>query len=230
MILAANLKCNHTRASFGEYCEFLNANLGDEILSKHQIVVFPPSVALNSQNHKFTQGAQNFYPCEKGSFTGEIGKEMLSEFGIDCVLIGHSERREILGETDELIAKKFEFAKSQDYKIIFCIGENEQIYKNGITKEFLSLQLAKIDLEYPNLFIAYEPIWAIGTGNTATSAIIDEILSFLRTKTKAPLLYGGSVNLKNIAEISQIPSCDGVLVGTASWNAENFINLIKEAK
>jgi len=230
MILAANLKCNHTRASFGEYCEFLNANLGDEILSKHEILVFPPATALNLAKHKFTQGAQNFYPCEKGSFTGEIGLEMLGEFGINCVLIGHSERREILGESDELIAKKFEFAKSQGYKIIFCIGESERVYKNGKTKEFLTSQLEKIDLNYENLVIAYEPIWAIGTGNTATSEIIDEILSFLRTKTKAPLLYGGSVNLKNIAEISQIPSCDGVLVGTASWSAENFINLIKEAK
>ena len=230
MIFAANLKCNHTRASFEGYCEVLNANLSSEILASNEIFVFPPASALNSQKHKFTQGVQNFYPCEKGSFTGEIGKEMLDEFDINCVLIGHSEQREILGETDELIEKKFKFAKEQNYKIIFCIGESERVYKNGKTKEFLSSQLAKIDLDYANLVIAYEPIWAIGTGNTATPEIIDEILSFLRTKTKAPLLYGGSVNLKNIAEISQIPSCNGVLVGTASWNAENFINLIKEAK
>ena len=230
MIFAANLKCNHTRGSFERYCEFLDANLSDEILASNEIFVFPPSSALNLQKHKFVQGVQNFYPCEKGSFTGEIGKEMLDEFAIKCVLIGHSERREILGETDELVAKKFEFAKEQGYKIIFCIGESESVYKNGKTKEFLASQLEKIDLNYENLVIAYEPIWAIGTGNTATSEIIDEILSFLRTKTKAPLLYGGSVNLKNIAEISQISSCDGVLVGTASWSAENFINLIKEAK
>lgn len=230
MIFAANLKCNHTRASFGVYCEFLDLNLSNEILQGNEILVFPPATALNLAKHKFTQGAQNFYPCEKGSFTGEIGKEMLGEFDINCVLIGHSERREILGESDELIAKKFEFAKSQGWKIIFCIGENEAVYKEGKTKDFLASQLEKIDLDYQNLVIAYEPIWAIGTGNTATSAIIDEILRFLRTKTKAPLLYGGSVNLKNIAEISQIPSCNGVLVGTASWSAENFINLIKEAK
>lgn len=222
MIFAANLKCNHTRESFESYAKTLNDNLKGE-----SVFVFPPSSAFTKLQNKFTQGAQNFYPCECGSFTGEIGKAMLDEFGISCVLIGHSERRVLLNESEELLKAKFDFAKQNGFKIIYCIGESEEIFEAGTTKEFLDKQLENIDLEYENLIIAYEPIWAIGTGKVASAEIISDILDFISTKTKAPLLYGGSVNVSSIAEISMIGSCSGVLIGTASWDAQNFINLIR---
>lgn len=221
MIFAANLKCNHTRESFAEYAKFLNENL-----TSKDVLVFPPATAFLKGEARFTQGAQNFYPCINGSFTGEIGKEMLDEFNINLVMIGHSERR-ALGEDEALLKKKFDFAKANNYKIIYCIGESADVYKNKTTKDFLSYQLDSIDLDYEHLMIAYEPIWAIGTGSIAPSEVISEILDFLTQKTKAALLYGGSVNQKSIAEISMIPSCSGALIGTASWDAKNFLDLIR---
>lgn len=223
MKFAANLKCNHTRASFKQYAQILDENLS----SNDDVIVFAPFTAFEDEKHKFTLGAQNFYPCENGAFTGEIGKAMLDEFGINCVLIGHSERREMLGECEEMLKAKFEFAVKNGWHIVYCIGESLEINEAGGTKEFLKKQLENIDLGYLNLTIAYEPIWAIGTGKSATNEQIAEILDFLSTLTTAPLLYGGSVNAKNIAQIAQIKSCKGVLVGTASWDAHNFLNLIK---
>lgn len=220
----ANLKCNHTRKSFDEYAKFLDENLGEN----GQVVVFPPSSAFSLEKYKFRQGTQNFYPAESGNFTGEIGLEMLREFGIKDAIVGHSERRN-LGETDELLRAKFEFLKSHKLNIVFCIGENLETKEAGKTKEFLRSQLCGIDLEYENLVIAYEPIWAIGTGKSASVSDITEILEFLSTLTKAPLLYGGSVNEKNIKEISEVKNCNGVLVGTASFEAKSFLNLINLA-
>ena len=146
------------------------------------------------------------------------------------MLIGHSERRELLGESEKFLCEKFDFASKADWEIIYCIGENLSINEAGKTKEFLKRQLENIDLDYKNLIIAYEPIWAIGTGKSAMVEQIEEILNFIREQTSAPLLYGGSVNTANIAEIAKISSCGGVLVGTASWDASNFINLIRSSK
>lgn len=221
MIYAANLKCNHTRASFSKYANILDSNLQGE-----KVYVFPPFCAFLKGDFSFTQGAQNFYPVQKGSFTGEIGEAMLNEFDIKVVLIGHSERR-ALGENDEFLKLKFDFAKERGWEIIFCIGESLEVYEAKKTKEFLQSQLANIDLDYPNLILAYEPIWAIGTGKSASVEDISEILEFLSSKTKAPLLYGGSVNKNNILQISEIDNCDGVLVGSASWDALEFLNLIR---
>ena len=223
MKFLANLKCNHTRASFREYAKILDENLS----ANDDVSVFVPASAFDEKRHLFRLGAQNFYPCESGAFTGEIGKVMLDEFDIKDVLIGHSERREILNESEEFLRAKFDFAAKNGWNVIYCIGENLSTNESGATKEFLSRQLENIDLGYKNLIIAYEPIWAIGTGRSASIEQIDEVLSFLKTKANVPLLYGGSVNAANIADIAVIKSCDGVLVGTASWDANNFLNLIK---
>ena len=225
MKFLANLKCNHTRESFREYAKILDENLS----ANDDVSVFAPASAFDEKRHIFRLGAQNFYPCESGAFTGEIGKAMLDEFDIKDVLIGHSERREILNESEEFLRAKFDFAAKNGWNVIYCIGENLSTNESGVTKEFLSHQLENIDLGYKNLVIAYEPIWAIGTGRSASIEQIDEVLSFLKTKANVPLLYGGSVNAANIADIAVIKSCDGVLVGTASWDANNFLGLISAA-
>ena len=222
MRFLANLKCNHTRASFKEYAQILDANLS----ANDDVTVFPPFSALDGAAHKFKLGAQNFYPCESGAHTGEIGKAMLDEFGVKSVLIGHSERRE-LGESEELLRAKFDFAAKAGWQIVYCIGENLSVNEAGRTKEFLAEQLKNIDLGYKRLLIAYEPIWAIGTGKSASTEQIENVLNFIREQTSAPLLYGGSVNVVNIGEIAGIANCDGVLVGTASWDASKFLELIR---
>ena len=221
MRFLANLKCNHTRASFKEYAQILDANLS----ANDDVTVFPPFSALDLAAHKFKLGAQNFYPCESGAHTGEIGKAMLDEFGVKSVLIGHSERRE-LGESEELLRAKFDFAAKAGWQIVYCIGENLSVNEAGRTKEFLAGQLKNIELGYERLLIAYEPVWAIGTGKSASTEQIEGILNFIREQTSAPLLYGGSVNVANIGGIAGIASCDGVLVGTASWDASGFLELI----
>lgn len=224
----ANLKCNHTRASFNEYVNILNEGLYS--IKGAEVCVFTPFSTFLQGDFNFSLGAQNFYPCQNGAFTGETGKEMLDEFGIKNVLIGHSERRELLFESDEFLRAKFKFGIQNDWVITYCIGENLEIFESAKTYEFLERQLENIDLNYKNLIIAYEPIWAIGTGKSANTQQISDVLDFISKFTHAPLLYGGSVSDKNIAEISSINSCSGVLVGTASQNANNFLNLIKNAK
>ena len=151
---------------------------------------------------------------------------MLDEFGVKSMLIGHSERRE-LGESEELLRAKFDFAAKAGWQIVYCIGENLSVNEAGRTKKFLAGQLKNIDLGYERLLIAYEPIWAIGTGRSASAEQIEEILNFIREQTSAPLLYGGSVNIANIGGIAGIKNCDGVLVGTASWDASKFLELIR---
>ena len=223
MKFLANLKCNHTRESFREYAEILDANLS----ANDDVSVFAPASAFDEKRHIFRLGAQNFYPCESGAFTGEIGKAMLDEFEIKDVLIGHSERREILKESEEFLRAKFDFAAKNGWNVIYCIGENLSVNEAGGTKEFLAEQLKNIELGYERLLIAYEPIWAIGTGRSASAEQIEEILNFIREQTSAPLLYGGSVNAANIGGIVRITNCDGVLVGTASWDASKFLELMR---
>ena len=229
MIFAANLKCNHTRNSFKAYASELDGFLTKEKI-KDEILVFPPSTAFLQGEFAFTQGAQNFYPAANGAFTGEIGSEHLAEFGIECVLLGHSERRVLLGESDDLVQKKFDFAKANAYKIVLCVGENLDTKNGGKTKDFLSKQLAKLDLSYDKLIIAYEPIYSIGTGVSADPRDIAEILSFLASKSGAKCLYGGSVNESNIREILNLGHCSGVLIGSAALEAKKFINLINLIK
>jgi triosephosphate isomerase len=224
MIYAANFKTNHTRATTKAYIETLK----EKLLTKKpedKIYVFPPATALDSYAGDFTIGTQNAYPAQNGAYTGEIGVEQLSEFDIKTILIGHSERREHLGESQEKVAEKFTFFKEQGFEIIYCIGEPLEIREKGIdaVMQYLLAQFDGIDIAYDDLIVAYEPIWAIGTGRSAT---VEEISSTHKELKKAingkPLLYGGSAKPANIKEIISIDGVDGVLVGSASLDAGNF--------
>lgn len=230
MIFAANFKTNHTRASTLVYLEQLEQQISDN--QNDKFYLFPPSTALSSHHGKITIGAQNAYPAINGAFTGEIGLEQLKEFDIKTILIGHSERRQLLRESGEDISKKFEFYKSQNFEIIYCIGEPLEVREQGddAVVDYLAEQFNGIDTNYDKLMIAYEPIWAIGTGKSATNNEIATTHQALRILSSKPLLYGGSVNTTNIKEISSIKNVDGVLVGSASLEVNNFTALIKAAK
>jgi triosephosphate isomerase len=221
MIIASNFKMNHTRKSTLDFLDKLS-----KIDTKHTIRVYPPATALCENE---IVGAQNGYPANSGSFTGEIGLEQLKEFNINKILLGHSERRNF-GETQELIAKKFEFYKNENFEIMYCIGEPLEVRNKGLKAviEYLKSQFIGIDLEYDRLIIAYEPVWAIGTGVSASLEQIEETHKALREITNKPLLYGGSVKLENISQICNIDNVDGALIGTASWDVNNFIKMIQK--
>jgi triosephosphate isomerase len=226
MIYAANFKTNHTRATTKAYVDALEGKL-DSLHASDSVYLFPPLTALDVYEGDFTVGVQNAYPTKNGAVTGEIGVEQLDEFGIRTVLIGHSERRELLGETKEEGAQKFAFFKSEGFEILYCIGEPLEVRKQGdeAVKAYLLAQFEGIDIEYENLMVAYEPIWAIGTGVSATVeqiASTHAMLKSLKSMRNKPLLYGGSVKPENIAEIRAIEDVDGVLVGSASLTVESF--------
>lgn len=225
MIYAANLKTNFTRTYTHKYIEELSS-----LHKKEDIYIFPTQSSLDNykKGANLKIGAQNAYMCENGAFTGEIGVEQLDEFGITTLLLGHSERRNILKESDELIKEKFNYFKKLGYKIFFCIGENLDVKNKGLneTLKYNMGQLSGIDLDYKNLIIAYEPIWAIGTGVSAKTEDVDAIFNGLKKEFKTPLLYGGSVKSSNIKELSSITTLDGVLIGSAALKLDEFSKII----
>ncbi len=227
MILAANFKMNHTRASTKEYLDRLQKCPKPKEL---ELFVFPPFTALDRYESTAIIGAQNAYGAEQGSYTGEIGLQQLKEFGITTLILGHSERRHLFSESQELIAKKFAFYKEHGFTIFYCVGETLDIREKGDIQSYLLSQLEGIDLEYERLIVAYEPVWAIGTGRSAKEEEIEEVLAFLQTLTSRPLLYGGSVKPQNIQTIMRIQGCSGALVGTASWRIESFCQMIQKIK
>ncbi len=186
---------------------------------------------MNNFKH-FHIGAQNAYFAQNGGFTGEIGLSQLQEFNINRLIIGHSERRTLFGENQDFINKKFRFYAEAGFEIYYCIGEPLSMRQKGknALKDFLGTQLDGIDITYPKLIIAYEPIWAIGTGESATLEQIESTHSMLATFTSAPLLYGGSVNPTNAREILCTPYVNGVLVGSASLNIQSFTDIIRASK
>lgn len=230
MIICANFKSNKTRESTRAYLavveSFLSAN---EI--RDTVMVFPPFTALEHTPRNLIIGVQNSYPATHGAYTGEITLEQLEEFGISTILIGHSERRHILGESQEKIAEKFAFFAQKEFAIVYCIGEPLEVRERGdeAIMHFLHAQLEKIDLTYGDLILAYEPIWAIGTGLTPTLEQIEAIHQRLRALTPAPLLYGGSVKVDNAASIMALKSVDGVLVGSGALKAHDFCTMIADA-
>ena len=225
MIVAANFKMHKTRNEVKKYLQELKKIKFNGV----KVAVFPPQSALFEDK---IVGAQNAYPAVNGAYTGEIGLEQLNEFNIKRILIGHSERRHILGESQEFIAKKFNFFKNEGFEIFYCIGEPLEIRQKGIEAvvEYLKTQIEGIDLNYEKLIIAYEPVWAIGTGVSAKNEQIKETHAEIRKFTSNPILYGGSVKLNNIKDILDIPNVDGVLVGSASLDVEIFKQMIEIAK
>jgi len=231
MIIAANLKTNFTRAKTAEYLKELEEYLGSHSINQ-EVLVFPAMSSLNPHDGQVIVGAQNAYGVTNGAFTGEIGSEHLDEFSIKTILIGHSERRHILGETQEVIIEKFNYYKNLGYKIVYCIGESLQIRESGkkIMMDYLHSQFDGIDLDYENLIVAYEPVWAIGTGHTPTLEDITSLHVELKTKCKAPLLYGGSVKVTNAKEVLELDGVDGILVGSAALYVEHFCSMIQYAQ
>src|SRR5574344_547666 len=175
-IIASNFKTNHTRATTKEYLEKVNSYLKTS-QNPNSVFVFLTSSSIDnfSLEKNLKVGVQNAYGAIKGSYTGEIALEQINEFNIETILIGHSERREIFKESQKEIAKKFEFYKNLGFTIIYCIGEPLEVKEAGLDKtlEYIFEQFIGIDTNYENLILAYEPIWAIGTGKTATNSDIE---------------------------------------------------------
>lgn len=239
-IIAGNWKMNHGPVEAEKFAkELKNYDLDDEVIS----IIFPPAINLPILKDKLTisLGAQNMYFEDSGAFTGEISGDMILEAGGEYVIIGHSERRQVFGETDEIINKKVKKAVEIGLKPILCCGENleereEEKHQERIESQIRSglKGLSKEDLE--NLVIAYEPIWAIGTGKTASSEDAEEMCAFIRelvgklydedTAEKLLIQYGGSVNPENIKKILAKDNIDGALVGGASLKAESFQELV----
>jgi triosephosphate isomerase len=231
MIIAANLKTNFTRKQTQDYVDELTTYMLSHGITQ-EVLVFPAMSSLDTYNSKVIIGAQNAYATNNGAFTGEIGTEQLDEFKIKTILIGHSERRHILGETQEELVKKFNFYKNLGFKIVYCVGE--PLEKREASKEemmrYISSQYEGIDTSYENLIIAYEPVWAIGTGLIPTLEDIQEIHTDLKEKSTAPLLYGGSVKVTNAKDVLALKNVDGILVGSAALYAEHFCSMIQFAQ
>lgn len=240
--IAANWKMNKT---IGETEEFINAFL-PLVKDVHDvdILVAPPFTSLEAASRllKSTNvilGAQNVYFEEKGAYTGEISPGMLLSAGCSCVIIGHSERREYFSETDEIVNKKIRLARNSGLDVILCVGESLEEREAGKTFDVMDKQLSGSlkDLSLDGITIAYEPIWAIGTGKTATDEQANETHAYIRDwlrKNKegadsVRIQYGGSVKPDNVEGLMAQPDVDGALVGGASLKPDSFAGIVKGA-
>ncbi len=248
LIIAANWKMHKTAAETAAFCRELQKE--ESNFEGVDVIICPPFTALPTageilQGSKIKVGAQNIHWEEKGAFTGEIAASMLLEYGVEYVIIGHSERRHIFGENDMQINRKVKAAFNKGLKPILCVGETEDERHNGATELVLQRQLVSafegLNPEaINNLVIAYEPVWAIGTGRAATAEDAgnagDYIHDLVREKlgvevaSRLRIQYGGSVKPDNIGSFVTLPSVAGALVGGASLATGTFINLITAAR
>jgi triosephosphate isomerase (TIM) len=206
-------------------------------------ILFPPALYINQVAHliagndEISLGIQNSYPSDSGAYTGEITALMAKEFGCQYVLVGHSERRALFNESDEFIAKKFHHAKENGMIPVLCVGETEKQRGQGLTQEVIARQLRAV-LEYgmfDGAIVAYEPVWAIGTGITATPGQAQQVHEFIRAliaehnqkvAQNLSILYGGSVNESNASALFAMPDIDGGLVGGACLKTESFVEIV----
>jgi triosephosphate isomerase len=188
-------------------------------------------VSKSLHGSRVNLGAQNVHWEESGAYTGEIAASMLTEIGVRFVIVGHSERRQFFGETDVTVNLRLKAAQKHGLTPILCVGETKQQRDTGETESIISTQLKKdlVDIDQTNLIIAYEPIWAIGTGDTCESKEANRVIGLIRSQLTNPLVpiqYGGSVNPNNIDEIMAQPEIDGALVGGASLKADSFARIV----
>lgn len=215
-----------------QFTRHLLSALLQAVDAKVETVVFPPYPYL-ALAHELAQsalgiGGQNCSQYAKGAYTGEVAASMLKDVGATWVLLGHSERRHLYGETEAMLVEKLLQARAAGLKIVFCVGETEAERRAGKTEAVILRQLAILEGQpTEDLVIAYEPVWAIGTGLTPTIAEIQAVHRKIREGLAKPLriLYGGSLKLENAAEIFALPEVDGGLVGGASLEAKSFLGL-----
>lgn len=242
--IAANWKMHKTTR---EAAEFTDALLPRIAATRNDVVICPPFTALATVADRVggsavTVAAQNMHHEDAGAFTGEISAAMLDDLDVRAVVLGHSERRQLFGETDEILAPKVQAALRADLTPIFCIGESEGQRDAGETEAVLGAQLrgglGGLDpAQLSEVIVAYEPVWAIGTGRTATAEQAQEACAYIRSvigemggdAALVRILYGGSVKPGNAGELLALPDVDGALVGGASLDPDNFAAIVNAA-
>jgi triosephosphate isomerase (TIM) len=231
VLIAGNWKMYKGQAETAEFCIELKRSLAD--LDAVEVAVCPPfpSLAVAVQILAGTDiavAAQNVHWEAEGAFTGEVSAAMLRELGVYGAIVGHSERRQLFGETDDGVARRTRAALDAGLSVIACVGETEQERESGETEDVLRRQVSLLEAE-DNLVVAYEPVWAIGTGKTATPEIAQQAHELIKGLLDVPVLYGGSVKPENAEELLSLPAVDGALVGGASLDVESFTSICLSA-
>jgi triosephosphate isomerase (TIM) len=248
-IIAANWKMNMTQAESERFVETFLRNCGE--ITDVEVVVVPPFTAISNvvealgRAHNIKVGAQNMYWEKSGAFTGEISAALLRDLFVHYVVLGHSERRTLFGETDEMVNRKVRAAHEATLRPIVCIGETLEQRDKGNVEKILSSQLrgslaGLTPKELQETVIAYEPVWAIGTGRNATPQQAQEAHAFIRhtlremaddaTAERVRIQYGGSVKPENARELMSQPDIDGALVGGASLDPRSFVQIVNAAR
>jgi triosephosphate isomerase len=235
IVIAGNWKMFKTQAESEAFVTRFLPSLA-ETPPNREVVLCVPFTDLSVMSKKLDGnrvhlGAQNVHWEESGAYTGEISAPMLVEIGVRYVIVGHSERRQYFGETDYSVNQRLLTAQRFGLTPILCVGETKQQRDQGETESLITTQIEKdlVDVDQENLVIAYEPIWAIGTGDTCECAEANRVISLIRTllsNKSVPIQYGGSVKPNNIDEIMAQPEIDGVLVGGASLDPESFAKIV----
>ena len=229
MLIAGNWKMFKGPGETAEFCLALR----DAELGAAAVVVCPPYVSLAVAVQLLAQteiavAAQNVHWEGEGAYTGEISAPMLRELGVYGTIVGHSERRQYFGETDECVAKRAEAALAAGLEVIACVGETEEQRERGETEDVLRRQVSVLP-DDDGLVVAYEPVWAIGTGKTATPEIAQDAHTFVKSLLDRPVLYGGSVKPDNAGELLAQQDVDGALVGGASLDVDSFAAICRAA-
>ena len=247
-IVAGNWKMNLTKSESLTLVDEISKGLKDVDLKNNRVIVAPTYVNLDAvvsdknRNKKITVAAQNMHFADSGAYTGEISAKMLLEIDVDTVILGHSERREYFCEDDVVLKKKVDQALKNNMEIIFCFGEKLEDRKinnhfNVVEKQLKNALFHLNKSDWKNIILAYEPVWAIGTGMTATPEQAQEMHAFIRNLIKdnygaeiaddLSILYGGSVKPNNAKEIFSKPDVDGGLIGGAALKSDLFLDIIK---